>query len=80
MRLGSISFLYMRGLLFVVDENHNDTSAALTASAVTITLRPAFFCRFGGLGPLIQPDDYGGAAFLEIERVGVSLAAVSDDA
>ena len=56
------------------------TSAASTASATSMTSRPASLRRWrGSWTPGARPDDDGDAALVEVQRVGVALAAVADD-
>ena len=55
------------------------TSAALTASATSMTRRPASSASARLFEPGGQPDDDVHPGFVEVERVGVALAAVADD-
>ena len=55
------------------------TSAALTASATSMTLRPASAAISRLFDPGARPDDDVDPALVEVQGVGVALAAVADD-
>ena len=55
------------------------TSAALTASATSATRRPGLLGERPALGPGRQPDDDVDAGLVEVQGMGVALAAVADD-
>ena len=55
------------------------TSAALTASATSATRRPGLVGERAALRARREPDDDVDARLVEVQGVGVALAAVADD-
>ena len=67
-----------RSLLLVVDEDHDDIGG-LDGVTRNHDLEAGGGGGVDGFGALVEPDDDVGAGILQVERVGVALAAVTDD-
>ena len=65
-------------LLFVGSEDHDDVSR-FSRLFRRHDLQTRLFRLFPGLAALVQTDDDFDAAFLQVERMGMPLAAVADD-
>ena len=77
-QVGSDGLLVHGGLLLVVDQNH-DHVGLLGGLRCGIYLKSLLLRLLPGTASLVQANDHVAAGFLKVQRVGVALAAVTDD-
>ena len=65
-------------LLLIGNQNHRDVSS-LDGLSNRQNLQAVLLCDLLGLAALIQADNDIDAAFLQVQRMGMALAAVTDD-
>ena len=66
------------GLLLIVDEDHDNVSL-LGSLGHGVDLEAVLLCHGPGLAALAQADDHVAAGVTQVQRMGVTLGAVTDD-
>ena len=65
-------------LLFIIDQDHDNVSL-LCSFRRGKDFKALLLCSLPGSGALIKTDDYVASRFLQIQCMGMSLAAITDD-
>ncbi len=71
-------FFVQLSLLFIIDQDHDNVSL-LCSFRRGKDFKTLLLCSLPGSGTFIETDDDVASRFFQVQRVGVSLAAVTDD-